>query len=254
MSDANRTIARVVRNEPEDGSEGAQPLLSVIVPTLNEAGTVGQLLSDLSALKVEYEALVVDGGSADATLDVAIARGARIIDSAAGRGVQLRAGASAAVAPLLCFLHADARLDRAAVDALSRLALHRPTGAFAFRLRINDDRAQYRLIDLAANLRSRYLKLPYGDQGLIVHRHDYQRAGGYPPHPLMEDLAFIRALRKYTPIELLDTEICVSARRWHREGVVRRTLKNQVLLLRYLSGTSPERLSLAYRPEAPRDE
>ncbi len=243
-----------MRNEPEHSSRGAQPLLSVIVPALNEAATVGRLLSDVAGLRVRYEAVVVDGGSADETRSVAMAAGARVIASAPGRGIQLRAGADAAVASLLCFLHADARLDRKALNALSGLAVQRPQGAFAFRLRIDDDRARYRLIELGANLRSRYLKLPYGDQGLIVHREDYLRAGGYPAHPVMEDLALARALRKSTGIVLLDAEIRVSARRWHRDGALRRTFRNQVLLLRYLSGTAPERLALAYRPEAPPSE
>ena len=239
------------RDRPSTGDQ--PPPLSVIVPTLNEAATVGQLLSDLTGLEVEHEVVVVDGQSIDATRAIAAAGGARVINSAPGRGVQLRAGAAAAGGRLLCFLHADARLDRNAVDMLSNLADRRPHGAFAFRLRIDDDRFWFRIIELGANLRSRYLRLPYGDQGLIVHREDYLRAGGYPSHPLMEDLALVRALRKATRIVLLDAEVRVSARRWLRDGVFRRTLRNQMLLLRYLGGASPERLALAYRAEKGRE-
>jgi rSAM/selenodomain-associated transferase 2 len=234
-------------------SQGDLPQLSIVVPTLNEAATLGDLLADLEGVQQTYQVIVVDGGSTDGTPSVARDSGAQVICTAPGRGLQLRAGADAATASLICFLHADARLDAEAVETLSALALRRPAGAFVFRLRIADDRARYRLVELGALLRSRYLRLPYGDQGLIVNRRDYLRAGGYPPQPLMEDVALVRALGKVTEIRVLDADIRVSARRWQRDGVLLRTVRNQVLLLRYLCGARPDRLAGAYRPETPHE-
>jgi rSAM/selenodomain-associated transferase 2 len=225
------------------------PLLSVVIPTLHEATTVGAILRDLRALTVSYEVVVADGGSMDETASIARAAGARVIRAPRGRGTQLRAGADAACAPLLVFLHADVRMDPVAAVRLSELALASPSGAWAFRLRIAADGLRFRFIEAGANARTRLFGLPYGDQGIVVRRGDYDRAGGFPPLPLMEDVAFARALRGTTDIRLLDAELVVSPRRWLRDGVLRRTLTNWVLLARYLFGASPERLVRGYRPE-----
>lgn len=107
----------------------------------------------------------------------------------------------------------------------------------------------YRLIEWGTNLRSRLLALPYGDQGLVARREDYVRAGGYPALPLMEDVALIRRLRRVTHVHLLDAAVKVSARRWVADGPLRRMLKKWVLMTRFPSGTSPERLVHRYRPQ-----
>ncbi len=224
-------------------------LLSVVVPTLDEERALGLLLDDLTRLTTPHEVVVVDGGSADLTGDVARARGARVATTARGRGIQLRAGAEIARAPLLLFLHADVRLDEAVLALLDEVAIARPPCAMAFRLRIDAHAASYRLIEWGTNLRSRLFGLPYGDQGLIVRREDYVRAGGYPPLPIMEDVALIRALRGVTRVHLLDAAVRVSARRWQADGPIRRTLANWVLLARALGGTPPDRLARRYRPQ-----
>lgn len=225
------------------------PLLSVIVPVLDEEATVGLLLSDLGRLLTAHEVIVVDGGSLDSTTDLSRAAGARVVAAGRGRGVQLRAGADAARAPLLLFLHADVRLDEAALALLDEIGVARPPCAMAFRLRIDASGVTYRLIEWGTNVRSRLLALPYGDQGLVVRREDYVRAGGYLPVPVMEDVALVRALRRVTKVHVLDAAVDVSGRRWRAEGPLRRTVKNWLLMVRYLTGTPPERLAHRYRPE-----
>lgn len=225
-----------------------RPLVSVVIPTLDEERTVGALLSDLAELTVRAEVIVADGGSTDLTLDVCRAAEAHIVQSRAGRGVQLRAGADVARAPLLFFVHADARLDRATLALVDEIAVARPPCAMAFRLRIDAPGIAFRLIEWGANLRSRLLRLPYGDQGLLVRREDYVRAGGYPAIPVFEDVALVRALDRITTVHLLDTAVGVSPRRWRVDGALRRTLSNWVLLARYLGGASPDRLIGRYRP------
>jgi len=227
--------------------------LSVVIPTLDEAATVGDLLSDLRTLTAPHEVIVADGGSTDETVPIAQATGARVVRSPTGRGVQLRAGAAAARAPLLCFLHADVRLDADAAARLSELAEAPPAFACAFRLRIEARGVLYRLVEAGANRRTQLFGLPYGDQGLVVRRQHYDAAGGYPAISLMEDVALAGALREITRLHLLDEAVGVSPRRWRREGVLRRTLTNWMLLGRYLAGASPERLARHYRPEVPRD-
>jgi len=218
------------------------------VPTLDEAQSIARLLADLRGLSLDYDVIVVDGESSDGTRAVARELGARVLTAPRGRGSQLRIGAAAATAPLLCFLHADVRLDSPALRQIERIAEGRPLGAYAFRLAIDRAGLAYRLVEWGANARSAWGGLPYGDQGLLVRREDYDAAGGYPAVPLMEDVALVRALRRVTTVRLLPAVVRVSARRWEREGLMRRTWANWRLLLAYRLGVPPERLARRYRP------
>jgi rSAM/selenodomain-associated transferase 2 len=233
---------------PSVPSSGA-PTLSVVVPTLNEAHTLPALLADLAALRLPHEVVVVDGGSADATAAIADAAGARIVRSAAGRGTQLRAGAAAARGRVLCFLHADARLPPDTRAALERVAGEGRDGvAVAFTLRIAGAGWRYRFVEWGTERRSRLARLPYGDQGLVLTRTTYHDAGGFPDLPLMEDVALVRALAGRARVCVLPEPIVVSARRWERDGVLRRMLRNWTLLAAYLGGVPAARLARAYRP------
>ena len=222
------------------------PALSVVIPTLEEERTLGALLGDLRALPVPHEVIVADGGSADATVAIARAQGALVVQAPAGRGSQLRAGAARARAGVFCFLHADVRLDAGAVAALEIAVRHASRAALVFDLRIDAPGAAFRLIELAVGARTRVLRLPYGDQGLVVSRVAYDAAGGYADVPLMEDVALIRALRRVVPIRVLPASLTISPRRWQREGIAARTVRNWILLARYLLGTPPATLARAY--------
>jgi rSAM/selenodomain-associated transferase 2 len=224
--------------------------VSVIVPTVNEERSITGLLGDLRELEVPHEVIVVDGGSTDDTVAVAARHGARVLRARRGRGAQLAAGARAASAPILCFLHGDVRLHADARRELAQLARSRPAGAFAFRFRIDAPGWRYRLIELGARLRMRIFRLPYGDQGLVVSRADYEAAGGYPDLPLMEDVALADALRHVTSVRALRSELPVSARRWEREGAFTRTLRNWRIMVAYRLGASPHRLASRYRPHS----
>jgi rSAM/selenodomain-associated transferase 2 len=256
LRDAPRRDPREPRTNGPALPTGA-PALSVVVPALDEARTLPALLDALRrGLRVPHEVIVADGGSADGTDAVARDAGARVVTGARGRGRQLAAAVAASRAPLLCALHADARPSPAALARLDALAAETAAGrppahAYAFRLAIDAPGAAFRVVERTANARSRWLALPYGDQGLVMTRAAYDAAGGYPPWPLMEDVALVRALARVTGVRLLDAAVTVSARRWQRDGVVRRTLANWRLLARYLLGASPERLARDYGPEAP---
>jgi rSAM/selenodomain-associated transferase 2 len=223
--------------------------VSIIVPALNEERSIAQLLDDVSMLAVPHEVIVVDGGSTDETAAVAARRGARVLRARRGRGAQLAAGGRAASAPVLCFLHADVRLPADARREIAELAEAQPAGAFAFRFRIDAPGWRYRLIESGTRLRMRLFGLPYGDQGLVVSRADYETAGGYPDLPLMEDVALADALRRVTTIQSLRSELPVSARRWEREGPFTRTLRNWRIMVAYRLGASPHRLGSRYRPD-----
>jgi rSAM/selenodomain-associated transferase 2 len=222
--------------------------VSVIVPALNEERSIAGLLGDLRELEVPHEVIVVDGGSTDDTAAVAGRHGARVLRARRGRGAQLAAGARAASAPVLCFLHADVRMHTNARRELADVLRSRRAGAFAFRFRIDARGWCYRFIEFGARLRMRLFDLPYGDQGLVVTRADYEAAGGYPDLPVMEDVALVDALRRVTTVRSLRSELPVSARRWEREGPFTRMLRNWRIMIAYRLGASPHQLAARYRP------
>lgn len=223
-------------------------MLSVIIPTLNEERSIGVLLEDLRELDVPHEAIVVDGGSVDETVSVANRLGARVVRTRQGRGWQLARGARDASASMFCFLHADVRLDERARRELEDLIRLRPSGAFSFRFRIDAPGWRYRFIEVGTHLRMRLFGLPYGDQGLVVSRIDYQNAGGYPDIPLMEDVALVDALGRVTVVRQLRSPLPVSARRWEKDGPLTRMLRNWRLMIAYRLGASPHHLAARYRP------
>lgn len=222
--------------------------LSVVVPTLDAAA---ELPATLSALRAEspsgLEILVVDGGSADGTAALAEAAGCRLLRAPRGRGPQLAAGAAAAAAEWLLFLHADSRPQpgwAAAVEGFLRDPGNAGTAAF-FRLRFDSEEPAARRVERLANWRARRLGLPYGDQGLLLSRALYRRAGGFPPWPLMEDVALVRRLGRRRLVELPAT-LLTSAARYRRDGWWGRPLRNLARLALYFLGVPPERLARRY--------
>ena len=214
-------------------------MLSAVVPTLN-AGTC--LASCLASLSSADEIIVVDGGSTDATLEIAQAAGVRIIASPRGRGAQLATGAAAARGGALLFVHADTRLSpgwRALAD--NHLASSgRPA---CFRLKLDDAAWQARLIERAVSLRTGLAGLPYGDQGLLVSRDAYDAAGGFRPLALMEDVDLVRRLSK--PV-IIAGDAITSADRWRRDGWTRRSLRNLTCLSLWRLGVSPATIAKIY--------
>ena len=223
-----------------DGQPGDR--ISVVIPTLNEAAMI--VASVTSAFDAGAdEVIVVDGGSNDATVVMAKAAGATLVHAGRGRGVQLRAGAAAATCDVLLFLHADAIITADACREGRQLMMSPGCAAVAFRLRIDGDRWMYRVIEAVANWRSRWLRLPYGDQGLLVQRRHYDDAGGFDAVVLMEDVAIVRRLRKRGRVLLARSSVTVSARRWQAGGAMWSSLVNVGCLLGYAVGVSPERLT-----------
>ena len=220
--------------------------LSVIIPCLNAASTLGPVLAAVQGGPVS-EILVIDGGSTDATSELATGAGARVIASERGRGRQLRRGTAAATGPWLLFLHGDTRLApewrQAARDFMADPANR--NRAAAFRLRLDSDRRAARRVERLVAWRCRRLGLPWGDQGLLIHAGLLAAVGGYPDQPLMEDVVLVRKLGRGRVV-MLDADAVTSAVRYERDGWRARPLRNASLLLLHLLGVPPRILLRLY--------
>lgn len=219
--------------------------ISVIIPTLNAERHLGACLTALMPgleAGLIRELVVSDGGSDDATVEIAKAWGAEVVQGPASRGGQLARGCAAAKGSWLLVLHADTVLSPGWVGpAVAHLGSER---AGWFRLAFAKGGAAGRIVAGWANLRS-HLGLPYGDQGLLVPATLYLAAGGYPEHPLMEDVALARALKGR--LISIDAVAVTCPARYHRQGWIRRGSRNLWTLLRYFAGVSPQRLAQNYR-------
>jgi len=218
--------------------------IAVIIPTLNaEAGLAATLRSVAEA----EEVFVIDGGSNDATLRLARAAAARVQETARGRGQQMRAGAEMATQDWLLFLHADTILApgwRTQVEAHMRGA-DAADIACAFRFKLDDPAWQARALEWLVALRVFLLALPYGDQGLLIHRSLYAALGGFRPLPLMEDVDFVRRIGRHR-LRTLPCAATTSARRWREDGWLARSARNVVCLTMFSVGAPIDRIARFY--------
>ena len=220
--------------------------ISIIIPTLNEAETIGTLLSQLRGL-AGVELLVVDGGSADSTIDVVKSLGMQILSSSPGKAIQMNTGAEAARSDILLFLHSDTKLPADFAGQI-RDTLNQPgISAGAFKLAIDGKSFGLRIIEWLANFRSKILQMPYGDQGIFVTKDMFFSVGVFPPQPIMEDFELMRRLKKRGKIAILPLCATTSARRWERLGTVVTTAINQAIIIGYLLGVNPEKLAHGHR-------
>ena len=228
------------------GADAALTRVSIVVPVLDEAQTIGPALARLQPLRARgHEVIVVDGGSADATVALARPLSDRILHAARGRASQMNAGAALAQGEVLLFLHADTWLpDGADRLILARLRARRAWGRFDVHIR--GEHPLLPIIAWAMNLRSRLTGVCTGDQGLFVERRVFVRVGGYPQIELMEDIALSKRLRRIARPLALAARVSTSGRRWEKHGVLRTMLLMWWLRLRYFLGASPARLQRIY--------
>lgn len=227
----------------------APPTLSVIVPALNEAPTIEACLRRLASLRAHrVEVIVVDGGSADDTAELARPFCDILIRSARGRAQQMNAGAWAATGDILLFLHADTELP-ANADMLIRDAL-RPSSSHVwgrFDVRISGYVRLLRLVGKMISVRSRLTGVATGDQAVFCYREVFTLEKGFPEIPIMEDVAFSKQLRRRSRPACLDAQVITSGRRWETHGVIRTIVLMWWLRLAYVIGVPPAILSRWYR-------
>ena len=257
--------------------------ISIIIPTYNEAENIGELLQQLTQVSLEktkVEIIVVDGGSSDRTLQIInefISKSlgelvtenlyplVKLISTNPGRANQMNQGAKAAQGEILLFLHADSHLPnnfsslvtqtlnsypvppflRGARGDHSRLA--KPTIAGAFELEIRGNLRGLRLVEKFVNWRSHFLSLPYGDQAIFLRAETFWELGGFPDLPIMEDFQLVQQLKKLGRIAIVPAKVQTSARRWQKLGVWQTTLINQLVIIAFFLGISPQRIANFYR-------
>ena len=225
----------------------AAETLTVIIPTLNAAGRLGATLDRVAEAK-GAEVIVVDGHSTDDTLSIATMHGAIWLQTDRGRGTQLRAGAARANRPWLLFLHADTVLETGWMASAQAWAdqVGAKDGFAAFTLKFDDDGWRARLLSALVGMRVRFLGgLPYGDQGLLIHRDLLGQVGGYAAIPIMEDVDLARRLGRGR-LSLLSAVAVTSADRWRRDGWIRRSVRNRICLTLFQIGISPATIMRLY--------
>ena len=222
--------------------------LSVVVPVLDEAQRIGRSLAELRSIAGIDEVVVVDGGSRDGTTDIVRRTpGVRLVGAPRGRGTQLNAGARAAAGDVVLFLHADVSLPPDAAAWVARALADPAVVAGAFRVRTVADAGPGWLGPLLrlADLRSRVTRFPYGDQAVFVRRDAFERVGGFPEQPLMEDVELARRLRRVGTIRTVPGVVRVSGRRFLAHPI-RAVVAMRVFPLLYWIGVSPARLARLY--------
>lgn len=220
---------------------------SVIIPTINEQAGIAHAIE--SAWKAGAdEVIVCDGGSNDQTCQIAGEQECKLVHSEAGRAVQLNEGARAATGDVLLFVHADNSLPHGACRQIDSAFANPDLLWGAFRQRIDSKRWVYRWIERGNAARIRWRSMAYGDQGIFVRRPIFQDIGGFDHVRLLEDVLLSQRLRKLVKPVLLPGPLIVSDRRWETRGVIRQTLANWRILIRFNLGVSPDHLAQEYLP------
>ena len=219
--------------------------VSVIIPTLNEAGTIERTLSWVRQASA-CEIIVVDGGSEDGTAEGARPYVDQLVAAPRGRARQMNAGARAANGEALLFLHADTIPPEQFPELIAQALADPEVVGGRFDVHVDALGWPFRVIGTLMNIRSRLTGIATGDQGIFVRRAVFETIGGYPEWDITEDLEFSRHLKRAGKIACLRARVKTSARRWQQHGITKTILLMWWLRLCHFFGVSPASLKTFY--------
>ena len=219
--------------------------VSVVIPTLNEAGSIARTLGRVRQASA-CEIVVVDGGSEDGTPESVRAYADQLVSAPRGRARQMNAGARAANGEALLFLHADTIPPEQFSELIVEALADPEVVGGRFDVCVDAPGWLFRLIGSLMNIRSRLTGIATGDQGIFVRRAVFETIGGYPEWDIMEDLEFSRQLKRAGKIACLRAQVKTSARRWQRHGITKTILLMWGLRLCHFLGVSPAALKTFY--------
>lgn len=234
------------------------PKLSIIIPVFRESAFISSILHAILDLiiPVPFEIIVCDGESSRSTLTHLKAdktlfghTAIKLISAPKGRGPQLNAGVKTAEGEFFLFLHADTRMDQNGMDLMLTAWQDHVDPLFcgAFDLCIDSEKKVFRIIEKIASARSRFTRIPYGDQGIFMSRQLFEKINGFPDVPIMEDVGIMsRVKKKGVPPIFLPHPVCTSARRWKNQGIIFTTFRNWALISLYFFGVPPRVLEKFY--------
>lgn len=224
-------------------------MISIVIPTYNESSTIETLLYNLfKVISNEDEVIVVDGDSEDDTVEkVKTIPEVKIIKSLErGRAVQMNRGAEESEKEYIFFLHADTLIDQEGIEKLkNEITTNKPNWGW-FTLKLNSPKFIYRIIEIIARYRTRIAHEPLGDHGIFVRREIFEKIGGYPAIPLMEEVELVKKLKKISKGKRINHHVLSSVRRFEKGGIIKTTVNICLTRILYFLGTSSTKLNRNY--------
>ena len=220
-------------------------MISIVIPAYNEERVLQERAAYFQKLAQISDLIFVDGGSGDQTSTLA-SRYGRVIQAPKGRAAQMNEGAQHAKTSTLLFLHVDTRIEGSSLNKIETALAHGYLGG-CFRQVIEAPGLLFKWIAFTGNLRARFSKVFYGDQGIFVRKDSFEQLGGFPEVDLAEDILFAKQLRCLGRVVVLSDLIYCSARRWQRQGIVKTFFLNQRIGFNVMTKTNLKRTAKLYQ-------
>jgi rSAM/selenodomain-associated transferase 2 len=228
-------------------------MVSIVIPTYNEAASIASVLERLRNVRSDLEVLVADGNSTDRTREIvreiaaAYPRPLRLVENIRNRAIQLNGAVRQAHGGVFLFLHADMLVAPETVEAIEESLRHPEVIGGNFQIVFAGDTTVERFFSWCYRVR-RPFGIYYGDSGVFVRREVFERLGGFKPIPIMDDYEFVRRLERTGQTVCLNPPMLVSDRRWRVQGLFHTLFSWAWIQTLYSLGVPAKHLARWYRP------